>query len=212
MTGARARSAAAVTAHLEWMAQRGLAATTICYRRRLLGNLARHLPVPLLQATAADLGRWRGGLTVAPATVAHYVSHAVSFYGWACERNLVKVSPAAGIPVPSVRKGLPRPIGEEDLMAAIQTARGRVRPWIVLGVPPPRRQHGAERAVGRQPAGERAPALARDRGDLAPGQAPVRDDGLAGDQGPARAPAADGPREPGDDRQSWSPMRTPSRL
>jgi len=125
-------SAAAVTAHLEWMRQRGLSPATICYRRRLLTRLSGELPKPILQATARDLARWRTGLNLGPATVLHYVSHAHSFYAWAVATRLITVNPAAGLPVPKAPRAIPRPIGEDDLMIAVQAASDRIRPWLVL--------------------------------------------------------------------------------
>lgn len=125
-------SAAAVTAHLEWMTQRGLSPGTICYRRRLLTRLAGELHRPILQADARDLARWRAGLRLGPATVLHYVSHAHSFYAWAVATRLIKVNPADGLPVPKAPRAIPRPIGEDDLMLAVQAAPDRIRPWLVL--------------------------------------------------------------------------------
>jgi integrase/recombinase XerC len=125
-------SKAAVTAHLEWMRQRGLSPGTILYRKRLLTRLAGELPRPILAATPRDLARWRAALTVAPATIVHYVSHARSFYDWALAAKLITANPAAGLPVPKTRRGMPRPIAENDLMAAVQAAPERIRPWLVL--------------------------------------------------------------------------------
>jgi integrase len=125
-------SRAAVTAHLEWMRQRGLSPTTIVYRRRLLTRLAGELPKPILAATPRDLARWRGGLTLSPATVLHYVSHAASFYNWAVAARLITVNPAAGLPVPKAPHAIPRPIAEDDLMLAVQSAPSRIRPWLIL--------------------------------------------------------------------------------
>src|SRR5258707_1070462 len=41
-------------------------------------------------------------------------------------------TPAAGLPVPSPPRGIPRPVSEEDLAAALACADERVRPWLVL--------------------------------------------------------------------------------
>jgi integrase len=125
-------SHAAVLAHLEWMRQRGLSPSYICARRRLLTNLAGALPRPILQATARDLGRWRAGLTVCPATITHMVSHAREFYSWAVSAKLITASPAVSLPVPRVPRGKPRPIAEMDLMYALDAAPARIRPWLVL--------------------------------------------------------------------------------
>ncbi|HEY6279716.1 MAG TPA: tyrosine-type recombinase/integrase [Streptosporangiaceae bacterium] len=125
-------SAAAVTAHLEWMRQRGLSPTYILKRRRILTGLAGALPRPILAASSRDLARWRGTLNQAPATVLHHVSHVREFYAWAVSARLIPLSPAAELPMPRVRRGIPRPIAEADLMTAVNAASGRIRPWLVL--------------------------------------------------------------------------------
>ena len=115
-------SAAAVTAHMEWMRQRGLAPSYITARRRILTHLHGHLPRPLLHATARDLSRWRSQLTTAPATVVHAVSHVREFYAWAVRARLIAVSPAAEIPVPRIGRGIPRPVSEARMAAALDRA------------------------------------------------------------------------------------------
>ena len=126
-------SAAAVTAHMEWMRQRGLAPSYITARRRILTHLHGHLPRPLLHATARDLSRWRSQLTTAPATVVHAVSHVREFYAWAVRARLIAVSPAAEIPVPRIGRGIPRPVSEARMAAALDGAPARIRPWLILG-------------------------------------------------------------------------------
>ena len=126
-------SAAAVTAHMEWMRQRGLAPSYITARRRILTHLHGHLPRPLLHATARDLSRWRSQLTTAPATGVHAVSHVREFYAWAVRARLIPVSPAAEIPVPRIGRGIPRPVSEARMAAALDGAPARIRPWLILG-------------------------------------------------------------------------------
>lgn len=125
-------SNAAVTAHLDWMVQRGLSPAYISARRRILTALAGAFRRPLLAATPRDLARWRAGLTQAPATVLHMASHAREFYAWAVEAGLIPASPAASLPLPRIPRGIPRPIAEADIMAALAQAGDRIRPWLVL--------------------------------------------------------------------------------
>lgn len=123
---------APISAHLSWLAQRGASAETIATRRRALSRISTQLPVPLIGAAPEDLAAWRAALTVAPGSVAQYVSHVSAFYEWAVAAGLRESNPAAGLPVPQLRRRLPRPISEEDLMTALASAPDRVRPWLVL--------------------------------------------------------------------------------
>jgi integrase len=125
-------SGAAVAAHLDHLRLRGLAATTIGERRRALARMAAILPVPLLQATEADLLAWRAGLHLGDYALNSYAAHARGFYSWAVAEGLAAANPAAGLPVPRRPKQLPRPISEKELLAALDAAPPRVRPWLVL--------------------------------------------------------------------------------
>ena len=143
----------AVAAHLEYLRQRGRTASSIYGRRRALVRLAAWLEARenpaadehggcsrpgsrnstwLLQATPADLAAWRASLTVGDDAVVAYVSHVQGFYSGAVKAGLLGASPAAGLPVPRLGRRLPRPISEDDLMAALAAAPRRIRLMIVL--------------------------------------------------------------------------------
>lgn len=122
-----------VRAHLHHLRLRGLSPGTVDARRRSLARLTRRLhPVPLLDATEADILAARVQLEVSASTVGDYLSHARQFYSWAVSAGLLQVNPCEKIPVPRQPRRLPRPIGEADLMRAVETAPPRVRPWLVL--------------------------------------------------------------------------------
>lgn len=122
-----------VAAHLDWLHQRGLSQMTIDARMHIVQRVGDYLhPVTLLDATAQDLAAWRASLTQAPGTIAGYVSHLQSFYRWAVASGVLPADPSAGLPQPKVPRRLPRPIGEDKLMYAVENAPRRVRPWLVL--------------------------------------------------------------------------------
>lgn len=121
-----------LAAHADWMRMRGRAAGTIYQRRRTILRLAGSLPVPLLEATAADLLAWRSALTVADPSVRTAVAHVRDFYAWLALEGYRLDNPAARIPVPRRERSLPRPIGEDELFRALRYAPRRVRPWLVL--------------------------------------------------------------------------------
>lgn len=121
-----------LAAHCTWLAHRGRSPSSIHARQLALHRMAAAMGVPLLEATAADLAAWRAGLRVTGNTVIGYTAHARDFYGWAVRQGLRPDNPAADLPVPSYIRGLPRPIGETELMAALASAPPRVRPWLIL--------------------------------------------------------------------------------
>jgi integrase/recombinase XerC len=123
---------AAVAAHLEHLRLRGLAPATVYERRKALARMQAVIPVPLLEASEADLMAWRAGLKLSDYATSAYVSHAKEFYRWAAAQGLIGHSPAERLPVPPRRRGLPRPVAEDDLFAALEQAPPRVRPLLVL--------------------------------------------------------------------------------
>src|SRR5258707_4492177 len=118
--------------HLQELRLLGQSEGTIYARRRAVLRMAALLPVPLLEATAEDLTAWRAGLRVTDNTAVHYVSHARQFFGWAVKAGLREDNPAAGLLVPVLSRGLPRPIGETELFWALDGAPAPIRAQLVL--------------------------------------------------------------------------------
>lgn len=121
-----------VREYLKYLALDGKAKLTIYHRERALHRLAAVLPVPLIEADAGMLYDWRASLATADATVAVDVSHVKMFYRWAAGAGLIGASPAEDLPVPRLRRRIPRPITEADLERAILSANARVRIWLIL--------------------------------------------------------------------------------
>lgn len=121
-----------VNRHIKHLRLEGLTELTIYHRQRALCRLAAAIPCPVLEATDDQLYEWRATLAVADNTAAGYISHVKEFYRWALETGLIDSSPAEHLPVPKVRRHLPRPITERDLRHALETANVRMRAWLVL--------------------------------------------------------------------------------
>jgi len=122
----------AVAAHLRHIRLEGKSARTAYERGLTLKRLAAALPVPLLEASEEDLYEWRAALTVKDVTVACYASGVRSFFRWCAERDLIASDPARKLPVPKSPRRLPRPISEQDLLYAVDTASATVRQWLKL--------------------------------------------------------------------------------
>jgi integrase/recombinase XerC len=123
----------ALNAYLDSLRLRGLAATTITDRQHALDRMAATLGTPLADVTPAALLGWRRSLEyLSPGSVGTYVGHARAFYAWAQAAGLCDANPAAALPVPKLGRRIPRPISEDDLMCALDSAPRRIRLWIVL--------------------------------------------------------------------------------
>lgn len=71
---------------------------------------------------------------LAPSTRAAYITCLNSFYKFLLnEEIIVGRNPCEKVARPTVRRGLPRPIGETDLAAAIKYAQPRMRCFLMLG-------------------------------------------------------------------------------
>lgn len=125
-----------------WLAERGRKPKT---RKSYLGTIRRlqhwlanppaHTglpPVTLLEATEEHLRAWRSAQTVSGDSVLTYAAAVRSFYSWAMRRGKVSADPTLDLPLPRRRRRLPRPISEEDLELAVDTADERVRICLVL--------------------------------------------------------------------------------
>ena len=125
-----------VATHLAHLRLRNLSPASISQRRYALGRLARFLdcePPDLLAATGPDLDRWQHSLAhLSPRHRSTSAVHVRQFYRWAQHEQLVREDPSQVLVAVKVPRGLPRPIGEDDLTMAISCAPDRIRPMLVL--------------------------------------------------------------------------------
>lgn len=130
--GAGATMPLIIAAHLEWMRQHGLAASTMDKRARVLARVAAFTGQPACEATEAELLAWRARLSAGPDAVAADLSHVRAFFRWLRWEGLRDDDPSARLIRPKLARRLPRPIPEDQLMHAVQAATPRIRPWLVL--------------------------------------------------------------------------------
>jgi integrase/recombinase XerC len=67
-----------------------------------------------------------------PETRRAYVCHIRAFYRWAVKRGITRYDPSELLTLPSVPRHLPRPIHEDDLALALQSASPKIRAMFTL--------------------------------------------------------------------------------
>lgn len=113
---------------------RGLSDNTIRVRLDLLQRLHTHIGIPMRDAEPGHLLRFER-LAIAgrsPETRRAYVCHIRAFYRWAVHTRIVEHDPSALLTLPIVPRHLPRPIAEDDLAVALNSARPKMRAVLVL--------------------------------------------------------------------------------
>lgn len=112
--------------------RRGLAETTIQYRRKVILMFQRWLGRPVLSAATEDAEGWLDSHALASASRASYLKSLASLFEFAVRTRLVKANPIAAVRRPKVPRGLPHPIPEADLQFALAQAPARIRAWLCL--------------------------------------------------------------------------------
>lgn len=117
-----------IKAHLTHLRAQGLADNTIRDANRTLNAADAGLPNGLRSAYPHELTAWLANPAWSRQTRATYRQHLVRFYTWATrsEDPWLSYNPAAGLPRPQVRPGLPRPALDEQVHVAITTLD---EPW-----------------------------------------------------------------------------------
>ena len=123
-----------LTRHLAWCAQRNLRATYIDTRRRAITQLERELGKPPETATERDLTDWYETVSqrIVPEARGVYLSHVQCYFRWLIAEEIILRDPTLRLIRPRMRRRLPRPMSNEDLARAINTAPERVKPWLLL--------------------------------------------------------------------------------
>jgi integrase len=89
---------------------------------------------PLEDATPDSIERWLDGLPIGPGQRHCQIAHLASLFRWAISQgHHPGPSPTDQVLRPRVPQGLPRPIGEEDLARALDTADRPLRMMLRLG-------------------------------------------------------------------------------
>ena len=122
-----------VDSYLAHLAAGGASAGTVRLRRGYLARLAGHVGGDLLGATPEQLVGFVGTPGWAPATRQSARASVRSFYCWAVEAGLLEQDPSRRLPGVRVPAGVPHPVGEVVLEAALAAADLEQTRMLLLG-------------------------------------------------------------------------------
>lgn len=119
--------------HLLWMRMKGRSERTIGCRRRALVGLAEHVGRDPVDLSYRELYVWQ--VHVARTSIGYMRWQTAlirPYYGWLHDRGVRADDPAALLPCPQPKEGVPRPMAEQKVMAMIADAPPRLLPWLIL--------------------------------------------------------------------------------
>lgn len=117
--------------HIRHMTAQGRRPRTIDARRNCLLRMEESAGVALSEVTRDDVEDYIEAQR-APATKRVYLAHLRAFYKWAVDDERLQRDPTRRVVAPVVKRGVPRPISEEDLARALATAPDLERAWMTL--------------------------------------------------------------------------------
>lgn len=99
----------------------------------LAGFCAFVAPRSILEASRTDVEAWLDSRPMSLDSWRNSLVHIRGFYAWVREAGWLEEVPTARIRPPKQRRGLPHPIGDEDLVRAVAAAAPLLRSWLLLG-------------------------------------------------------------------------------
>ncbi len=123
--------------HLIWMRLCGRAECTLAARRRAVVRLAEHLDHDPATATYDELYRWQVHVLHSrpepSLTLVRWTTALIRpYFGYLHDHGVRGDNPAALLPLPAARRGVPRPMSEPKVMRMIAEAPPRLLPWLLL--------------------------------------------------------------------------------
>lgn len=113
---------------------RGLADTTLRVRWDVLSRLHDYIGKPLREAHDGNLLDFERVAIAGKSaeTRRSYACHIRALYRWMVKTGVITSDPSTLLTLPKVPRHLPRPIAEDDLARAMQTARPKMRVMLTL--------------------------------------------------------------------------------
>lgn len=118
--------------HLRWCQTRGLRPSTCNQRRLVIARFTSATGLDPLDASKEILEEWWYALTTTAKTRSVELSHLQSYFTWARRHGIIEGDPLSRIDRPRLPRNLPRPIGEDDLIRALELATARIRFMICI--------------------------------------------------------------------------------
>lgn len=123
-----------IDAHLAHLRAAGRAATTIRKRGELLRRVDRDLPYGIDGATVEELAAWLARDQWSQAAKHNYFHHIRGYFTWATdERNPhLDYDPSASLARPRVPAGVPKPVTDDEVAAALDRSDEMWRRLVIL--------------------------------------------------------------------------------
>lgn len=112
--------------------RRGLAENTLIRRDISLRAFAKWLTKPIEEVTADDIQRFLDERNLTPNSRYGWLSTLHVFFLWARRHGHLLDDPTETIDRPKMHRGVPRPMADADLAAALAGATARMRAWLLL--------------------------------------------------------------------------------
>lgn len=115
--------------HLLWLRMKGRSERLIACRRRAMVGLAEQLDHDPSTATYRELYAWQVRLATKSLEHMRWQTALIRpYFRWLHDRGVRPDNPAALLPCPPSKRGLPRPMAEQKVMAMIAGAPPRLLP------------------------------------------------------------------------------------
>lgn len=119
--------------HLAWMRMRRMSDRALYSRRRTVALLAEHLGADPADAEYAALYGWQLHLAATSLDLVRWQTQLIRpYFRWMHQMGYRRDDPAALLPIPKAKRGLPRPMAEHKVMAMVEQAPPRLLPWLLL--------------------------------------------------------------------------------
>lgn len=120
-----------VQEYADYMRRKGVSEASVVKWAQMLDRFLRHTGT--FQVSAKVVNEWLDAKNFAPRSRNWMIAGLRNFYRWALEEGHLTADPMTRVYPAKLRRALPRPISDQDLVLAIDHAPPRIKAWILLG-------------------------------------------------------------------------------